>query len=88
MSKRINIFFTTDDTIRDMDRVESSIIRAAEMNGGIQTGGGLGPEGREVSLEFAVHSEMKPFLKQLRTCMSMLTVSIPSLKVTHEIPEQ
>lgn len=88
MSNRINIFFTTDDTIRDMNTVESSIIRAAEMNGGIQTGGGLGPEGREVSLEFAVHSEMKPFLKQLRTCMSMLTVSIPSLKVTHEIPEQ
>lgn len=88
MSNRINIFFTTNNTVRDMNTVESSIIRAAEMNGGIQTGGGLGPEGREVSLEFAVHSEMKPFLKQLRTCMSMLTVSIPSLKVTHEIPEQ
>ena len=88
MSKRINIFFTTDDTIRDMGTVESSIIRAAEMNGGIQTGGGLGPEGREVSLEFAVHSEVKHFFKQLRTSMSMLKVSIPSLKVTHEIPEQ
>lgn len=82
MSKQVTITFTTDDTVKDMSTVGSVIADITEQHGGTETGSGLGPEGRDVCIEFGIHSEVKPFLKQLRSAMSKLKYRIPSLKVT------
>lgn len=80
--KQVTVTFTTNDTANDMSTVESEIIRVAEMNSGVETGSGFDPEGRDVCIEFSIHSEVKPFLKQLRSVMSKLKYRIPSLKVS------
>ncbi len=84
---KVNITFSTNDTVSNMGTVESIIVDIAQQNGGDRTGSGMGPEGRDISLEFGIHSEVKPFLRQLRSAMARLTLRIPSLKVTHTIAE-
>lgn len=85
--KQVTITFSTNDTVSNMGTVESIIVDVAEQNGGTRTGSGMGPDGRDISLEFGINSEVKPFLKQLNGAMAKLSYRIPSLKVKSEIKE-
>lgn len=85
--KRINITFSTNDTVSNMGTVESIIEQIAKENGGERTGSGMGPDGRDVDIEFGIHFEVKPFLKQLNGAMAKLKLRIPSLSVKSEVRE-
>ena len=62
---RLNIIYITKDTVGDMERIDQAIQHACECHGGQVTGSGMGPEGRDVSVEVFPDTEVKQVLLAL-----------------------
>lgn len=62
---KLNIFYITKDTVGDMERIDEAIRHACECNGGVVTGSGMGPEGRDISVDIFPDTEVPRVISAL-----------------------
>jgi len=86
--QKVSIKYNTNTEKTFSDIINESLERVAGMNGGYKVGEGLGKDGASATFAFDYHSDVEPFLQQLRNVVPRLKLAFPLLTMSAIVPKE